>query len=1355
MKRSTCYFYTLLALTFFWSSAGAQVSTYERTPGYYIFGINGGLAYQQADIPTTLQGYGLGFTLGKNLYYRPGSALSFDIRGRALYSQTHGLDYFRSYGIQDNDALNGIQNLDYTKEGGGPGFVFQNNKTDHAELGIEGVINFNKLREQTNVILSLYGGIGLDWYNARTDQADRNGLYTADYEGIDTLASVSYIKKKLRNEILDGRYESKASDFGRIGIMPSLGVELGYQLSPRFSMGVGHKVTFTNTDLFDGHQWRNDGNLTADDDIHHYTNLHMRWIIDDGSRKLREPFVEITNPALSPHRTRNSTIEIRANTRHVASAIDVEFTVNGYRESFDFRRNNFKSFIRLQPGNNEVVIRVSNTVGTASDMVNIFYEEPGTNTNPNYAYPAVEIINPPYRDFRTDNDRFELRARLDNVYRGRDINLIVNGRSTDRFNFNGGSLSAMLDLEEGRNTVRIEARNQDGFASDESSIILERSINQQPPVVNITRPSVDPYLTDDRDVRIEAEIYNVMDRQDIRYTVDGYDVYDFDFNNGIFRSTLDINDPQTVVNISARNDAGQSNDSVVILWEEEETIDAPVVTITSISTPTTDPFNPNNCKSTIIATILNVEDRNDIDVYLNGQSLNNYNFDSDTQVFTITVQLDRGENTIRIEATNAGGSDEDTGRIEGCTPQQEEKPPVVTITTPQEDNTETNKAQAEVKATILNIVSRSDISFELNGKTSNDFTFDKFTKVFRANITLENGNNTVFIKAENNDGTASDRRNIFYKKIEIIRPPQVDIESPRNNSIVEKALVTLHAEIKNVSDRRDIEVFLNGKRINNFSFDKQSLETELDLVRGNNTIRVLASNKAGTDEERVNVKYMPPRPKPPVVDIEKPSTGVVSNKRISLIASIKNVDNKRGIEVTVNGRPLGNFTFNGEELRASFDAQFGNNVIVVKASNQGGSDRDEVIVVYERPRPKAPVVDITKPVNNISTQSADISVKALIENVINKNDIRLLVNGKAVRAFNYQRGELSAEIKLKAGKNNIRVKAVNAGGSDQDEVVVNYNKPLNPPRVEITSPRNNQTFDKAEVELEAKIKHVLNQRNVSVNLNGKRQRFDYSRGNLRSNLKLSPGKNTIVIKATNKDGNDEASITINYSPKLEIPKPIAGFSKPAKPGAITKKANYIIRATAKYVNRAEDIALILNGKEVKSFDFNTRTKAIKATVVLKPGQNDIYLEAKNTTGTDSKRSNVVYQKVSKKKVPPKVEIISISTPTVDPFNPDKAKSTVLAKIKHVKSKSGIEFLFNGTRINNFSYNTRSGELQVTLDLKRGNNTFVIKATNKDGKDEASRNIEFAGSTGNGGTSSRNDHKNNSGTTRKGPKSRKG
>ncbi len=1360
MKEKICYICTLLAAMFFVSTAGAQVSTYERTPGYYIFGINGGVAFQEGDIPTTLDGYGLGLTLGKNLYYQPGALFSFDVRGRALYSQTKGQDYNRSYGILDNDALNGNLNLNYTKEAGGPGFVFQNNKTDHAELGIEGVINFNKLREKTNVNLSLFGGIGLDWYRVTTDQANSAGLYSDAYLGIDTLSSVSFIKKQLNTSILDGRYETEVNGAGKLKIMPALGVELGYQFTPKFSMGLGHKVTFTKTDLFDGHQWENNNTFTPEDDIHHYTNLHMRWIINDNSKKLQAPIVDITNPSLSPHTTRSSTFDVRATVKNISSAMDIQFTVNGYRETFNFKKKDFKSFINLRPGNNEVVITATNNAGSDSDVVNIFYQEPIIDTRPDY--PTVDITNPPYEDYRTDQNRFDVKADLRNVSNKRDIEVIVNGRETRDFDFRNGRLNARVDLREGRNTIRIGANNQDGFASDETTIILEDNISNRPPSVDITKPSVDPYATSNSNVTIEAKVYNIEDKQDIRYTIDGYESYDFTFSNNVFYATVNVDKPKTVVVITATNEAGQDEDSVVILWEEEvEPIERPVVTITSTSQPTVDPFDPDNCRSTVIATILNIEDRNDIDVYVNGQHFVDYDFNSNTQVFRATVRLVQGTNQIRIRATNAAGSDEAITTTQGCNTQEsEEKPPVVTITQPS-NNQKFTKPEAVVKATVLNVSNKNDITFEVNGNRYFGFTYDKFSNTVSANITLTQGNNTVFIEARNNDGSDNDQVNITYQEIQITRPPNVSIQQPRNSSTTSTQRVELIAKAINVAAKNDIDVFLNGRNISNFSFNTTSKEIKADLKldRGRNIIRVVGSNDAGSDEASVSIRYAPSVPKAPTVDIKKPlNNAKVSTTKVSLVAAITNVKEKREISVRVNGRTISNFNIVKNEVVATLNIRAGTNSILVTATTDGGIAEDRVTVFYEAPKPKTPEVNITKPKNNSVTEKATTKVQATIKYITNRSEIIFTINGKRSNAFNYQAGTFIAEAKLVQGKNTITVKARNADGEDEDRVVLTYKQAQIeiPPTVSITSPKNNETFEQAKVQLTANITNVDSKRKVTMKVNGKSQNFEYSKGKLTATITLKKGRSTVRISASNNAGRDEASISVIYTPVVNTPKPVVQFTNPANPGGTTKTGKFTIKAVAKNVTSKRNIRLLLNGRAVSKVSFNTKTKVVTATVNLKDGLNTFSIEGTNEAGKDMKQSSVTLKRVAAvEKNPPKVTIVSVSNPTVDPFDPNKAKSTVIAKLDNINSKRAITFTFNGKKINNFSFNKRTGDLQVTLTLKKGNNTFEIKATNKDGSDSANRSIQFGNGVGTGGTSSRNSHLENGNNGNKGPVSRRG
>lgn len=112
------------------------------------------------------------------------------------------------------------------------------------ELGLEGVLTFNRLRERTGIVFSLFGGIGLDLYSTRTDQLTAGQKY--NYLTISPENSKKTVLADLK-DVRDGIYESPADGFTdnslKAGLMPGAGFELGYQVAPRFVIGIGHKIT--------------------------------------------------------------------------------------------------------------------------------------------------------------------------------------------------------------------------------------------------------------------------------------------------------------------------------------------------------------------------------------------------------------------------------------------------------------------------------------------------------------------------------------------------------------------------------------------------------------------------------------------------------------------------------------------------------------------------------------------------------------------------------------------------------------------------------------------------------------------------------------------------------------------------------------------------------------------------------------------------------------------------------------------------------------------------------------------------------------------------------------------------------
>ncbi len=169
------------------ASQNATTTTqhFNEPKGYLTLGLDLGLSYQSSDVKSAFGGWGIGVTLEKNLLHNAGGAADFGVRGRLMYAKSLGFNTSPSSGVSGNPAVNGTYNpsVNYKSEGS----YYANYRTDQAELGIEGVITLNRLRERTGVYATLFGGLGLDYYNVKIDQLDGNnkkGCITNSYAAI-------------------------------------------------------------------------------------------------------------------------------------------------------------------------------------------------------------------------------------------------------------------------------------------------------------------------------------------------------------------------------------------------------------------------------------------------------------------------------------------------------------------------------------------------------------------------------------------------------------------------------------------------------------------------------------------------------------------------------------------------------------------------------------------------------------------------------------------------------------------------------------------------------------------------------------------------------------------------------------------------------------------------------------------------------------------------------------------------------------------------------------------------------------------------------------------------------------------
>jgi len=1219
----------------------AQTTTAQMSMGAkrgdYTFGINAGYAYQSSDVRSAGNGGGFGLTAGRTLLAGAYSPISVEMRGRLLLARTFGLDPLRSFQIQNNKALNGTQGLNYLNYPANldepQGFVFQNYRTTIGELSAELVFTLEELRRKTGIIASVYGGIGLDGFHSKIDQADASGSeYFSAYANLNDNRPIAAILRDLTGSVLDGTYETNADGFSgapNFRAMPSLGVELGFQISPALSVHAGHRLTFSGTDILDGHQW-----ASSDKDMYHYTNFGITYRFRPPTKpKLLPPTIDITAPATRTHYTNDPNGVVRARITNVRSAGDVYCRVNGRETPFRFSGEQFAIDFRLQEGRNEVVITAKNTAGSTNADVLIILEgmvlPPPPPPPVGYA-PRVSITNPSGGRATVTEAVFAFRATVSDVLSKNDIELTVDGSRRDfTYETRSGAVSTQLNLREGINRVRVSARNN--FGSD----LADAEINYEPrrfsPTVRITSPD---------------------------------------------------NRSETTVN-----------------------------------------------SATVLAEVRYVEAREGINLIVNGRSISTFEFDAARETFRATVPLNEGSNTIEITARNRTAEARDGITVTYRRPVVQSNPPTVRITTPASSSTSTTEATANIEATVREVTRREDVSFFVNGARNDNFTFNAGTGRISATVNLVVGNNDIAIRAANPDGSdqaaVSIRRT--EKPIEVQQPPRVRITTPANQALIARNTVEVRASIDNVTDRNAITMLVNGSRFANFNFSTNTREliATITLIEGNNSIRVEATNRDGNANDEVNVRFQ--KAVPPTVSISAPeNNSTTTTATTTLRARVQNAGNRNQITVSLNGTSLSNFNFNTStgELSAEVTLIEGNNTLRVRAATNDGSDEKSVNVTYRKPAP--PTVSISAPENNSTTTTATTTLRARVQNADNRNQITVSQNGNALSNYNFNTstGELSAEVTLIEGNNTLRVRAATNDGSDEKSVNVTYRKPA-PPTVKITSPTNNANLETNTTTVKAAIENVTAARAVRFTVNGNAQtQFSLENGQFTATVEnLREGDNVLVVSASNTDGSAEASVTVKYTPRPADPAPVVKFMVPARSGMPARGAEQPIKASVLHVASKDDILLTRNGKPFGDFNYDAKARELTATIPLESGTNTLRIIATNKVGSDTATTTVLRQEVVQQQGPV-ITIESVSEPTINPMNPSQGRSTVIAKIEGITGADQITFTVNGQTLTDFTFNSKSGMFQSTVNLVRGTNTIVIRAVNDNGAETKTHTMEF-------------------------------
>jgi large repetitive protein len=1337
------------------SNLSAQFVDYERDNGWKLGFNMGGTWQEQEAIPNTnfatkpYAGFSGGLTFGKSIFERPGSFLAFDLRYRFLAGKSYGW-----LGVPTTDSLVTGNEIPH-------GFL--NYRFGYRENTLEGVLTLHSLRERTGILLYGFGGVGFTRYNVMSDFKDFAGNYN-NYNSIDTTQPHLAIATALRNSSdLDFETEIIGS---KVRFMPSLGIGIGYQITPSFAMGVEHKITYALNDEIDGH-FDNGKN-----DKYHYTALIFRWgllrsrpsykptsntNINDYSTQPttvttpttpttpvvtgNKPLVNIYNPSTHNTVVHNASYTVRAKIYYVANNANVTFRHNGtqiYGFTFNPTSNEFSANVILTEGVNTFEIIGTNNFGNDQDSKQIILQSMVYTTAPP---PVVKFTNPPYTPFNvtSTNNQFSVTAQLFNVVSSANVKFKVNGVFVNSFTFNPSTnhFASTVMLVQGANVLEIVGSNSIGHASDLVTINYSRQETIAPPVVTILTPSVSPYNTASPVEIVNGTVLNVASANQINVNINGSTISNFNYDYSTKKISFSANliAGANVVTITASNNAGIDSKTTTLIFKPSEIVNLPVVDFTI---PLTSPFSSPNQNMTLKATVLNVNSKNDITVTGNGFTITNFSYNHVTKEVTFNTNLVAGSNIFKIVGVNTAGSDDDEVIIthKGVSTVL---PPVVTVTNPIASPHLAVVTQYTITAKIINIDGAQNVGFVYNGVSSNNFTYNPSNKEFIASVLLNEGNNTFQISGTNILGTDSKSGTINYQKPQEAQPPLVVITAPAINpfeTYTNSEIV--NATVYNVATASDVVVQINGSGITNFNFDQTSKKVSFtaNLNLGANVIQISGSNSVGVDSKMTTIirKEVPQTPLP-IVQFTAPiiSPTTVATNTHTLKGTVLNVAGQNNITVMGNGVQINNFTYNSTTKEVVFSSNLinGSNLFTIKGTNSAGSAQAETILIYNFVEPIVPpIVNITQPnTNPFNTTIETVTIYADVLNVNAVTGVAAQFNGQAIGGFSFDPATHAFvyAATLMPGANTLTVTGTNSAGVASKTQTILYNPPppCVSPSILLSQPEAsaaNSAVGSATVNTDnnkgALIGKITGATSVSFKVNGQVSpgyTYHPKTGVFESMLNLTEGANSYQILATNACGTTVINVTYIFTPVVNCNEPVITFITPAiSPLNYTGPSTNTFSASVLNLENAQQVTVRLNGAVINTnVDMSTGMVAGSATLV--PGANTIRITAKNSCGTIEKETVINFTQ------PIQPPVVAISKPTTNPFSTTSNTVVVEASVTNVV-QSGIGVTLEGQPISTWQFNPVNNKVTVQLNLPIGDHTITISGTNVAGSDSKSTEV---------------------------------
>lgn len=450
-----------------------------------------------------------------------------------------------------------------------------------------------------------------------------------------------------------------------------------------------------------------------------------------------------------------------------------------------------------------------------------------------------------------------------------------------------------------------------------------------------------------------------------------------------------------------------------------------------------------------------------------------------------------------------------------------------------------------------------------------------------------------------------------------------------------------------------------------------------------------------------------------------------------LVVRVENVMYSSQIQLLINSQVSTNFSFNPNTNTMVFTHTLnpGTNVYQVTASNQAGSASDVQTIIFKEggntttttAPSMPPTVNITNPPTDPYTSATQTTtVNATVLNVATAANVQVRRNGNPVNNFTFDPNthQVTFVANLQTGANLYEVIGTNTYGSASDAVTINYNPApvIQPPVVTITAPASCPYQVKTNTTtITANITNVTAANQVTVTFNNQAvTNFSFVSHQgvaaISFPVTLNPGANPFTITGTNTAGTDSKSCVIQYKVSTPATPPVVTITTPPTSPYPTTQHSMQLYATVLNVAGANEITVNFNSQQVTNFTYDMNTHVLGYNATFVNGNNVFTVTATNSAGTDSKSATIVYTQ-AQALAPPTVQF---TTPSTNPYLTNNTMENLVATVMNVTQQSQITVKDGNNTDVPFTFNATTHQVNLSVHLIKGLNTYVITATNTAG-----------------------------------------